>query len=226
MIRKAVLFGWLLILLAVPAAAPRAQDAKSQELVDKARYTLERMLASPDFSRMPGTLKRAYGVIIMPSIIKGGFILGGEGGSGVLMTRDANNQWSYPAFYGMGAGSIGLQIGFQDSEVVFAINTLKGLNAILNNNFKLGVDASVALGPVGQGIEGSTTTAAGADIEAFSKNRGLFAGGAFEGAVIYELAERNRDYYGLGSSARAIVMDRSFTNANAESLRAVLNGLK
>ena len=117
MIRKAVLFGWLLILLAVPAAAPRAQDAKSQELVDKARYTLERMLASPDFSRMPGTLKRAYGVIVMPSIIKGGFILGGEGGSGVLMTRDANNQWSYPAFYGMGAGSIGLQIGFQDSEI-------------------------------------------------------------------------------------------------------------
>ena len=196
------------------------QAQESQELVDKSRISLERLTTHPDFTRLKAALKDAHGVLVFPSILKGGFIFGAEGGSGVLLTRDAKGEWSYPAFYGMGAGSIGFQIGFQDSEAVFVINTLKGLNAVLNNNFKFGVDASIAVGPVGQGIEGSTTTAVGADIEAYSKNRGLFAGGAFEGAVVYERDTLNKEYYGQGATARTITMDRQFKNARAEGLRA------
>lgn len=205
--------------VAMLAWLPAAHAQEAQELVDKSRISLERLVSHPDFTRLKAALKDAHGVLIFPSILKGGFIFGAEGGSGVLLTRDAKGEWSYPAFYGMGAGSFGFQIGFQDSEAVFVINTLKGLNAVLNNNFKFGIDASIAVGPVGQGIEGSTTTAVGADIEAYSKNRGLFAGGAFEGAVVYERDGLNKEYYGQGATARTITMDRQFKNARAEGLR-------
>ena len=206
------------------AAPAQADKPEAQELVDNARHVLERMLKNPDFERMKANLADAKGVLILPSVLKAGFIIGAEGGSGVLLSRDRNGAWSYPAFYTMGAGSFGFQAGFQDSEVVLLILTYKGLNAMLDNNLKLGIDASIAIGPIGQGLEGSTTTGLGADVVAFSNNRGLFAGGAFEGAVIYEREDWNREYYETGATARAIVMDRAFTNPGAEGLRGVLAG--
>jgi len=212
----------LLFVLSALATNPSAAQSAPQELVDSSKYVVERLVNHPDFTRLKYSLANAKAVLIIPSLLKAGFILGAEGGSGVLLTRDANGEWSYPAFYSMGAGSFGLQAGFQDSEVVFVILTIDGLNAVLNNNVKLGLDASVAAGPVGQGIEGSTTTSLGADIVAYSKNRGLFGGGAFEGAVVYERDDLNRAYYDVGASARSIVMDRQFTNVGAEALRSVL----
>lgn len=214
-------FGFALILVIAAGSAARA-ETNQEELVSKTRLTIERLSANPDFGRMNAAIRTAQAVMIFPSVLKGSFIIGAEGGNGVLLTKDANGEWSYPAFYTLGAGSIGLQAGFQDSEAVLVINTLKGLNAVLNNNFKLGVEASVALGPVGQGIEGSTTTALGADIEAYSATRGLFAGGSFEGAVMYERADWNRNYYEVGASARGIVMERVFRNPQADGLRDAL----
>ena len=214
-------FGFAFILAIVASSAARA-ETNQEELVSKARLTIERLSANPDFGRMNAAIKTAQAVMIFPSVLKGSFIIGAEGGNGVLLTKDANGEWSYPAFYTLGAGSIGLQAGFQDSEVVLVINTLKGLNAVLNNNFKFGVDASVALGPVGQGIEGSTTTAFGADIEAYSATRGLFAGGSFEGAVTYERSDWSRNYYEVGASARGVVMERAFRNPQADGLREAM----
>jgi len=214
-------FGFALVLAIAASSAARA-ETNQEELVSKARLTIERLSANPDFGRMNAAIKTAQAVMIFPSVLKGSFIIGAEGGNGVLLTKDANGEWSYPAFYTLGAGSIGLQAGFQDSEAVFVINTLKGLNAVLNNNFKFGVEASVALGPVGQGIEGSTTTAFGADIEAYSATRGLFAGGSFEGAVMYERSDWSRNYYEAGASARGVVMERAFRNLQADSLREAM----
>ncbi|MGE0095802.1 MAG: lipid-binding SYLF domain-containing protein [Alphaproteobacteria bacterium] len=214
-------FGFALVLAIAASSAARA-ETNQEELVSKARLTIERLSANPDFGRMNAAIKTAQAVMIFPSVLKGSFIIGAEGGNGVLLTKDANGEWSYPAFYTLGAGSIGLQAGFQDSEAVFVINTLKGLNAILNNNFKFGVEASVALGPVGQGIEGSTTTAFGADIEAYSATRGLFAGGSFEGAVMYERSDWSRNYYEVGASARGVAMERAFRNPQADGLREAM----
>ena len=211
-------FGFTLAFIVATGSAARA-ETNQEELVSKARLTIERLSASPDFGRMNAAIKTSQAVMIFPSVLKGSFIIGAEGGNGVLLTKDANGEWSYPAFYTLGAGSIGLQAGFQDSEAVFVINTLKGLNAVLNNNFKFGIEASVALGPVGQGIEGSTTTAFGADIEAYSATRGLFAGGSFEGAVMYERSDWSRNYYEVGASARGVVMERAFRNPQADGLR-------
>lgn len=214
-------FGFALVLAIAASSAARA-ETNQEEMVSKARLTIERLSANPDFGRMNAAIKTAQAVMIFPSVLKGSFIIGAEGGNGVLLTKDANGEWSYPAFYTLGAGSIGLQAGFQDSEAVFVINTLKGLNAVLNNNFKFGVEASVALGPVGQGIEGSTTTAFGADIEAYSATRGLFAGGSFEGAVMYERSDWSRNYYEVGASARGVVMERAFRNPQADGLREAM----
>ena len=128
-----------------------------------------------------------------------------------------------PELSTMATASFGFQIGFQDAEVIFVIMTTAGLNAVLNNNVKLGIDVSVAAGPGGQGIEGSTTTNFGGDIAAFSRTRGLFGGGALEGAVVIERGDWNSAYYGsAGANARAIVMDRAFTNPDADALRAAL----
>lgn len=215
------IFGFALSLLVAAGSAARA-ETNQEEMVSKARLTIERLSTNPDFGRMNAAIKTSHAVMIFPSVLKGSFIIGAEGGNGVLLTKDANGEWSYPAFYTLGAGSIGLQAGFQDAEAVLVINTLKGLNAVLNNNFKFGVEASVALGPVGQGIEGSTTTAFGADIEAYSATRGLFAGGSFEGAVMYERADWNRNYYEVGASARGIVMERAFRNPQADGLREAM----
>ena len=97
-------------------------------------------------------------------MFKAGFFFGAEGGSGVLLSKDAEGEWSYPAFYTIGGASFGLQIGAENSEVLFVILTDSGLESILNTSVKLGAYASIAIGPVGAGIEGATTTSFGADM--------------------------------------------------------------
>lgn len=106
---------------------------------------------------------------------------------------------------------------------MFVIMTNRGLNAVISNQVKLGADASVAMGPKGAGVEGATTTALSSDIYSFSMNRGLFAGVSFEGSLIYKRDDWNQGYYKAPQAGpRAIVMDRKFTNPQAEPLRASL----
>ena len=106
-------------------------------------------------------LQRARAVMICPRVFKAGFFFGGEGGACVLLARAGNGTWSYPAFYGMGSGSFGLQIGIQDAQFIMMIMTEKGLRAILDSQFKFGADASLAIATIGAGIQGSTTSALG-----------------------------------------------------------------
>ncbi len=206
------------------ALAPPARAASdSEELVVKSRLLLEKLRDHPDFSSYRRTLKEAKGILVIPSLIKGAFIIGAEGGSGVLLARKDDGTWSHPAFFTLGAGSVGLQIGIQDTEVVFVIMTDAGLNAVISNEVKLGVDASFSFGPIGRGLEGSTTTGLGGDIAAFSKSIGAFAGGSLEGAVIHERMDYNRQYYGDdGATARRVVVMDRYTNPHADKIREVL----
>ncbi len=205
--------------------AVTAAEAASEpeQFVEKARFTLEEMLADPSYGQLAKHLKVAKGVLIVPSQLKAAFFVGAEGGSGVLLARHAPGDWSYPAFYTVGTGSIGLQFGFQDAQVVLVIMTDRGLKAVIDDQLKLGVDASVAAGPVGTGLEGATTTGFGPDIVAFSKVRGLFGGGSFEGAVIFKRQDWNTEFYGAGATPRRILLDRMFGNPLADRLRAVLS---
>lgn len=210
-----------LALMAIGAGANAASP--QQELVEKAALTAEKIINDPKAPTLRAMLKDAKGVLIVPSLIKGSFILGAEGGSGVLLARDAQGAWSDPAFYTLGAGSIGLQAGVQDSEVVLVIRTQKGLNAILDKPFKLGADGSVAVGPAGgAGVSAGTTAGLGADIYSYAKTRGVFAGLSLDGTAIVKRDSWNAAYYGQGATPRGILIERRFSNPAADRLRRAL----
>lgn len=212
----------LAALLCATGARPAAALSQEQEVVEKARITATKLLTNKDFSALPDKMKDAKAVLIIPALIKGAFFFGAEGGTGVLLARSEQGSWSYPAFYSMGAGSFGLQIGAQSAEVVLLIMNEGALNAILKNQLKLGADASFAVGEIGAGVEGSTTTNVNADIIAFSNAEGLFAGVSLEGAVINTRESMDEAYYGKRVTARDIVIDQKQSNGGADSLRQVL----
>ncbi len=198
---------------------PSRADAKRQSLVDQCLRSAQKVLSGKDFPDALRMMPGAKAVLIIPELVQGGFIVGAAGGRGVLMSHTGPGDWSYPAFYGMGSGSIGFQVGGKVSEIVFIIRTEKGLQAILNSKFKFGAEAGVTMVAVGVGMEGASTAAGGADIVAFSNSNGLFAGASIEGSYLDADNDWNALYYGQDANARAIVLDRKFTNPGAEPLR-------
>jgi SH3 domain-containing YSC84-like protein 1 len=209
------------LLLAVLLAAPaRAEDP--QALVDRARLSVENVLKDPNFAAAKARLRNARGVLVVPQLIKAGFFVGGEGGYGVLLARDAQGRWSHPAFVSMAGASFGIQIGVEAKEVLFIVLTEKGMSSLLSPQAKLGADASVSVGTVGAGVEAATTGSPATDIVAFSKSQGLFGGAALEGSVIQPKADFNQAYYGRAATPRQILIDRTVANAGADGLRRAL----
>ena len=204
--------------------APARAYSEQQELVDKAIISIEKITRREDIKNyVRKYLKEAKGVVIFPALLKAGFFVGGEGGSGVLLARGESGQWSYPAFYTMGAASIGLQFGGQVSETMLIIMTAKGLNSIIENKVTLGGELSAAVGPYGVGVKGATSTALGADVITYSIGKGAFIGGALEGAVIEKRDKLNEGYYGDSKATpRAIVLEGRYRNPNADRLRETL----
>jgi lipid-binding SYLF domain-containing protein len=217
--------GFLLAALgALPllAASCGRSPGEEQTLVDRATLTVQEMMTQALSDDPKSMLRRARGVMICPRLFKAGFFFGGEGGNCVLLARAANGTWSYPAFYALGSGSFGLQIGIQDAQVMLMILTEKGLNAVLDSQLKLGADASIAVATVGAGIQGSTTTAVGADIVAFATTRGLYGGISLEGSVMSSRTDWNQAYYGQPLAARQVVMQMQGSNPGADPLRQIL----
>ncbi|WP_144184808.1 lipid-binding SYLF domain-containing protein [Elioraea rosea] len=215
---------WLLAGTASLLALPRAAmgQADQQALVDRATLTVNEIMTDQHAADVKAVLRRARAVMVFPRVFRGGFILGGEGGSGVLVARDGAGNWSSPAFYGLGSGSIGLQIGVSDSQIMLFIMNDRALNAVLQSQFKFGADASIAVATIGAGIEGSTTAAFRADIVSVAKSRGLFAGVALEGSLMVRRNEDNAAYFGRPVSAEQIVLSMEVHNPGADNLRAAL----
>lgn len=219
--RSAVLLAALLFAAVAGGSAVRA-ESEAESLVTEARLTVDRLMADKDFFELPKFIANAKGIYIVPQLVKGGFIIGAEGGTGVFLARGTDGSWSAPAFYTLGAGSLGLQIGGEVKETVFVLMSDKAVDAMLSSEFKLGADASVTVGPLGRGIEASRSTDFTSDIYAFSKSVGLFGGGALEGAKIFTRTSLNEAYYAPGATPKSIVIDRKYTNTHAESLRQLL----
>lgn len=216
-------------LFAVVAALPLALAScgkptqnDTQTLVDRATLTVQDLMNQTVSDDPQRALRRAKGVMVCPSLFKAGFFFGGEGGGCVLLGRAGNGTWSYPAFYGMGTGSFGLQIGIADSEVMMMIMTDKGLNAVLDSQFKLGVGAGLAIATYGAGVQGSTTAAVGADIVVFAYSRGLFGGISLDGSIMGSRSEWNALYYGQPLASRQIVINMQGVNRGADPLREIL----
>jgi lipid-binding SYLF domain-containing protein len=209
-------------LLLASTQVARASD--QQEVVDGATIVADKIQSGAGAAtNIRELLHRARGILIVPSLLKGGFILGGQGGTGVLLVRDANNTWSSPAFYGMAGGSLGLQIGVEVSEVALVIMSDKALEAILRNEFKVGAEAGLTLATVGAGAEASTTSNVGADIYSFSESKGLFGGVALQGAALNPKPDWDRVYYGRTIALRDIVIERKASTSGATRLRAALD---
>ncbi|MDA8232075.1 MAG: lipid-binding SYLF domain-containing protein [Magnetospirillum sp.] len=216
----------LLILAAgLLGAAPAGAQAVTDQtlLVARAVNTVERLRSD---SRMQSTitdrLAHARAVLIVPNLVKGGFLFGAEYGTGVLLTRSPDGGWSGPAFYSVASGSFGLQIGLQDAETLYVIMSDGGLSAIMNNRMKLGADAGIAMVIVGAGAEASTTTNAGADIYAFNNAVGAYGGVSLEGSAILPRHAWNAAYYGGNPTPEDILLARKVDNPQADRLRDVL----
>ncbi len=200
-------------------AAPSPTD--QQTLVDRATLTVQEMLGGDQSSDARSLMRQAKGVMVCPQVFKAGFVFGGQGGNCVMSGRNESG-WSGPAFYSMGSGSFGLQIGVQDAQIIFIVLTDKGLQALLDSQFKIGADASVAVAAVGAGISGSTTAALHADIVAYSTTRGLFAGISLDGTLISVKSDWNQAYYGKPTAAQELVISHEGANPGADPLREML----
>jgi len=205
----------LLMAAFVLGACTSDTEDEQQALVDNANASAKRFSADPDMAWFREHLDDAEGVLIIPTSIKAGWIIGGSGGSGVMLARRPDIEWSYPAFYTMGSVTFGLQIGGEVSEIVLVIMSKAGRDAMLTNEFKLGADISVAAGPVGAGAKVQT-----ADVLAFSRTKGgLYGGLNIEGAVIATRESWNRSYYGEGVRAIDILVTGTASNPGADALR-------
>jgi lipid-binding SYLF domain-containing protein len=204
--------GWVLV--AAPAIAD--DKAKAQDVVDKMTESFNNLSADPNMGWFRDNLKNAKAVMILRQF-RAGFIIGGSGGSGVMLSRDAQGKWSYPAFYGMGSGSIGFQIGAEGSEVALLIMSEKGRDALLTTDVKLGGDISVAAGPVGAGAKAATT-----DVLSFSRSKGIYGGVSLEGMVIGPRSSLNQAYYDQGVSPLDILVNHKVQNPGANDLVAAV----
>ena len=194
-----------------------------QDVVDRSTLALQEILNSTQSRDVVDSLRSARAVMICPQVFKAGFVIGGSGGNCVLMARAAAGSWSDPAFYTIGSGSFGAQAGIQDAEVMIMIMTDRALDAVMQNHFKIGGDASLAFATVGAGVGGATTTAFRADIVTFSRTRGLYAGVSIEGSVLSPDTDSNVAYYGQPFNAPQIVVRMMANNAGANPLRATLS---
>ncbi len=201
------------------AAAGQEQD----QLVERAKFTIENLAAQSGMEDFRKLLAIAKGVVVFPQVLKAGFFVGGAGGSGVLLGQDKDGNWTSPAFYTMGQGSIGLQFGAEAKELVLVIMTEKGLKAIIDNQVKLGGDLSAAVGPVGANVGASTTTNLKVDVFSFANTKGLFIGASVEGSVLAAKDGWNEAYYGKPATASQIVLEGQLSNSQADGLRAALN---
>jgi lipid-binding SYLF domain-containing protein len=213
----------MLALLATAVQPSAADDAlEARQLVEKAQLTIESFVTDTQIEAIRDLMTKARGVFIAPQVLKGAFIVGASGGSGVFVAREEHSQkWSGPAFYTIGSVSFGLQAGGEASEVVLLAMTERGVSSLLGSTVKLGADASVAVGPVGAGAS-AATAALSADIIAFSRSKGLYGGISVDGAVIAVRSDWNSAYYGKSVEPADILVRRTVSNPHAAGLIAAV----
>jgi lipid-binding SYLF domain-containing protein len=177
------------------AADEQEKEAKVADRVQAAAMVLDEIQGAPDKGIPQEVLGSAECVAVMPSMLKGGFIVGAKYGRGLASCRTPKG-WSAPAFFTVTGGSVGWQIGGQAVDVVMLIMNKDGMKHLLSSEFALGADASVAAGPVGRHAEGNTDWKMRAEVLTYSRARGLFAGVSLNGAVIKQDKDSTREFYG------------------------------
>ncbi len=191
-------------------------------LVDNSLRTIEQFIADPNMQVVKDLSKRTRGVIIIPKMIRGGLVVGGTGGHGILFVRDmSTGLWSGPAFYSIGSLTFGLQVGGEISQIMMFVMTDKALNSLMSSSFKLGADVTMAAGPVGGGAKATST-----DILAYARSKGAFGGFTLEGGVMQTMDSWNTSYYNSPDATPSeIFINHSVSNARADEIRKMITEL-
>lgn len=177
------------------AADEPAMESKANDRVQAAADVLNAIQSAPDSGVPNEILSRADCVAVVPSMLKGGFVVGAKYGRGLASCRTPKG-WSAPAFFTVKGGSFGFQIGGQAVDLVMLIMNNEGMQRLLSSKVALGADASVAAGPVGRHAEGNTDWKMRAQVLTYSRARGVFAGASLNGAVLKQDKDSTREFYG------------------------------
>ena len=206
----------VLLISALCLSAPVvAATTTPEKLVTEAQTTLSNFMRDPDQTWIHDNIGRAKALLIVPQIVKAGFIFGGSGGQGVLVARNGKT-WAGPAFYDLATASVGFQAGVEVSEAIIVVMTDKGLNSLLATTFKVGGDASIAAGPVGAGAKSTVT----ADLVSFTRSKGVYGGLNLDGTVVHANADFNGQFYGAKGKVLPpdILIKHTYKSAKATPL--------
>ncbi len=214
----------VIFLMSLPAFGQDAQ--KEQDRVRNAGQVMSEIMNVPD--NIPqGVIDKAYCVVVLPSVLKAAFVVGGSYGRGVMTCRGGRNfngPWGAPTMMALEGGSFGFQIGGQATDFVLLLMNARSANAILTSKVKLGADAAAAAGPVGRNAAASTDVTLRASILTYSRSRGLFAGVSLTGSSLRADNEANKRLYEKDLTAQQIVFQRAAAPPpSARQLLSVLN---
>ncbi len=194
--RKSISSGCVLAALLLLAAAPARGQYRETVIVNDARDVLNEIMSIPATGIPASLLANAQGIVIIPDLVKGGFVLGVRHGRGIVMVRDERGFWRPPAFVTLTGGSVGWQIGLQVTDIVLVFKTRSSVQGLLRGKFTLGADAAAAAGPVGREAAAATDTQLMAEIFTWSRSRGLFAGVSLDGSALQIDPAGNTAFYG------------------------------
>lgn len=197
----------LVLTISIQSSAAQGSKAEERDRARKAAAAFQEVMSAPDQGIPQELLDRAHCVAVFPSVKKGGFIVGGQYGKGLISCRRAQGSWGSPAYFTIGGGSFGLQIGGQAVDLVLLVMNKSGVDGLLKDKFEVGAGAAVSAGPVGRNTHVSTDVLLKSQIVSYSRSRGLFAGLELKGAVITQDNVANKDIYGQQISAREIIVD-------------------
>ena len=193
--------------------AHAADETTQHKLLKNAKVVMEEIMSAPDLGIPSGLMSRAQAVIVFPSMLKGGFLIGARYGKGVATIRDPKTgHWGPPSFITTLGGSFGFQIGAQSVDLVLIVMTEKGLRGLLNNNFTLGGDMSVAAGPVGRYAEMGVDILLQGDTYSYSRSRGVFGGVSLKGTIIKANVGFNEEYYNAKLTPEEIMIEGKVKN--------------
>jgi lipid-binding SYLF domain-containing protein len=205
---KAILMGTLLI---APTAFARGGDDTKDETkrLENAGTVMDEILNVPD-DIPQDLLDKARCVVVLPSVLKAAFIVGGSYGRGTMVCRtgkDFNGPWGAPAMYALEGGSVGLQAGGEATDFVILVMNNRGMESLLKSKVKLGADATIAAGPKGRTASADTDAYMRAEMLSYSRARGVFAGISLEGSTLRPDKDANHRLYGKEASAQTIVLE-------------------
>src|SRR6188508_159691 len=201
--------------VAAAQAAPALASAREEARLIEASGVLEELFAQRDTAIPEKLMARAYGIAVLPNVVKVAAVVGGRRGSGAMVVRDASGKFSDPSMVSLTGGNIGWQNGVQSTDIVLLVTTAKGVEGIADGKLTLGADASVAAGPVGRAASAATDQNFTAEVYSYSRNRGLFAGVAIDGSVIAIDTKSNTKLYGKSAPATEIIAGNITTDADA-----------